>query len=443
MLEIRAIGGYDEVGRNCTAIRVDDEVIILDMGLHMEKYIALTEDEDPIDIKPRQLARAEAVPDLKQIRDWKNKVKAIIPTHAHLDHVGAIPYLSNAYNASIICTPFTSAVLEAIVRDSNMHLENRILTVKPNSSVKVGSIDVEFINMTHSTPQTATIVLHTRYGKIIYANDFKFDQYPVLGEKPNMKRLQSLGKSGVLALIADSTYSNSPRKTPSESVARQMLKEVLLGTKSDGKALIVTTFSSHIARLNSIVEFGKKLNRKIVFLGRSLSKYVEAAESINLVKFSDNVELVRYGKKIRKRLSEIQQDGKDKYLLVVTGHQGESKATLSKMVDEKFKFNFSEEDHVIFSCTVIPTPINIESRRVLDSKLKDLGVRLFTDIHVSGHGAREDLRELLNILKPKHVIPSHGDKDKRRGFAELAKQMGWQMPKIHMMDNGQRLNLTS
>lgn len=442
MLEIRTLGGYDEVGRNCTAIRVDDEVIILDMGLHMEKYIALTEDEDPIDIKPRQLTRAEAVPDLKQIRDWKNKVVAIVPTHAHLDHVGAIPYLSNAFSAKIICTPFTGAVLEAIVRDGNMHLENEILTLKLNSFVQVGNLKIEFVSMTHSTPQTATVVIHTRYGKIVYANDFKFDQYPVLGDKPNMKRLQRLGKSGVLALIADSTYSISPRKTPSESVARQMLKEVMLDTKPEN-GLIITTFSSHIARLKSIVEFGNKLKRKIVFLGRSLSKYTEAAESIKLVKFSDTAEMVKYGKQIRKRLQEIQKDGKEKYLLVVTGHQGENKATLSKMVDGKFKFAFDDHDHVVFSCTVIPTPINVESRKVLDAKLKDMGVRLFTDIHVSGHGAREDLRELLNILKPKHVIPAHGDYIKRKGFAELANQMGWQRPKIHMMSNGSQLNLTS
>lgn len=441
MLQICAVGGYDEVGRNCTAIRVDNEVILLDMGLHMENYINLVDEEDTPKVTLRQLSRAEAIPDMNFIRDWNSKVTAIVPTHAHLDHVGAIPYLSNKYDAQIICTPFTAEVIEATVKDHDMHLDNELLVMETGASVKVGSIEIEFVSMTHSTPHTATVVLHTKYGRIVYANDFKFDMYPVLGKKPDIKRLAQLGTQGVLALIADSTYSNTPKKTPSESVARQMLREVMVDTESKGRGLIVTTFSSHIARLKSIVEFGKKINRKIVFLGRSLSKYVEAAEAVGLVKFSDSVDIVRYGKKIGKRLRGVQDEGKEKYLLVVTGHQGESKATLSKMVDGKFKFNFDENDHVIFSCTVIPTESNKESRRILDEKLKEMGVRLFTDIHASGHGAREDLRELLTLLKPEHVIPSHGDLEKRKGFGDLANSMGWSRPRIHLMDNGKRINL--
>jgi len=438
-IEIRAVGGYNEVGRNMTAVRINDEVFLLDMGVYLENYIKLTEDEDLINIKPSELIRANAAPSIRHIKDWQSKVRAIIPTHAHLDHIGAIPFLANKFDAEILGTPYTISVLQTILREEGIEVHNPIKTLNSNSIYTINNVKIELIHMTHSVPQTAMIAIHTPKGIILYANDFKFDNYPVLGKKPNYKRLEELGKKGVLALIVDSTYSREHKKTPSESVAREMLRDVMLGTNADGKAIIVTTFSSHLARIKSIVEFGKKLNRKIVFLGRSLSKYTYAGEDIDIVSFSKDVEIIKYSSKIKKTLKKIMADGKEKYLLVVTGHQGEPQSTLSKMVNEKMGFRFDSEDHVIFSCKTIPTKTNFKNREKLEKDLKKYGVRIFNDIHVSGHAAREDIRDLINMVKPKNIIPAHGYEDMRKGVADLAIDMGYNKKNIHLLKNGERV----
>jgi ribonuclease J len=363
-----------------------------------------------------------------------------VPTHAHLDHIGAIPFLAGFYDAPVICSPFTAAVLKAIITDAGLKFTNEIKSLNVNSAIKVGNLTIEFVSMTHSTPQTVMIVIHTKYGKIIYANDYKFDNYPVLGTKPNFKRLKELGKAGnVLGLMLDSTYSRDHRKMPSESVAREMLKDVILGTNSDGKAVIITTFSSHIARLKSIIEFGLKTGRKIVFLGRSLAKYVAAAEEVGIAKFSNQIEIVKYSSKIRPRLNKIVKDGRDKYLLVVTGHQGEPESTLAKMVAGMFAFE--RGDHIIFSSTVIPTPTNQRNRQEMEQELDRLGVRIFRDIHVSGHAAREDQRDLIEMVKPKHIIPAHGSKEMTSAVLDLALELGYKEENVHMVSDGEFFEL--
>lgn len=442
MIEICSVGGYNEVGKNCTAIKIDDEVVICDLGLHLESYTNYTGDEDVVKINPKELIRVGAVPDITKIKDWQKKVVAIVPTHAHLDHIGAIPFIGNYFNAPIICTPFSAAVLRAILGDEKIGLRNKIIELKAGSSFRVSkNIVIEFLNSTHSTPQTVMAVIHTKYGKIIYANDFKLDLFPTLGEKPDFKRLKQLGRKGVLALIVDSTYAPAAIKMPSESVAREMLKDVLLGTDAKGKAIIVTTFSSHIARLKSIVELGRKLNRKVMFLGRSLSKYTSAAESVGLVKFSKQVEIIKYSSKIKRALNKVNREGREKYLLVVTGHQGEPKSTLRKIARGEFNFKLGKEDHVIFSCKVIPGPTNIRNRNELEEQLREFGVRMFLDIHVSGHAGREDIRDLIKMTNPKHIIPAHGELKMTSALQDLAFDMGYKNMNVHLMQDLDRIKI--
>ncbi|MBN2111613.1 RNase J family beta-CASP ribonuclease [Candidatus Woesearchaeota archaeon] len=444
-VEIYAVGGYNEVGKNMTAVKVDDEVIIFDMGLHLPNYIRLTEEEgeDVLFVSADDLKHANAIPNDDLIADLRKRVKAIIPTHAHLDHIGAVPYLADKYNAPILATPYTCAVLKAILKDEKIKIKNQIKTLSPNSVHKISeNITVEFVNVTHSTPQVVMVALHTKYGVVLYANDFKFDNHPVLGKKPNYDALKRLGKKGILVMIVDSLYGYSASKTPSENVAREMLRDVMLGVDSKGKAVIVTTFSSHLARLKSIIEFGKQMNRKVILLGRSLRKYVGAGEEINLVNFSKDAEIAGYSKQIKKKLKQIQAKGVHKYLLVVTGHQGEPKSTLSKMVKGAFDFKFKPEDHVIFSCAIIPNEINKANRAELESKLKHLGVRIFSDIHVSGHAAREDLRDFVNLTKPKNIIPAHAEKPGVDGMIELCQEMGYKKEKnVFFVKNGQRIKI--
>ena len=440
-IEVCAVGGYEHVGGNMTAIRIDDKVIICDMGINLEPYTQFNELEDVTKVKVSELIKIKAVPDPSVIDDWKKKVVAIVTTHAHLDHMGAIPFLSNEYRAPIICTPYTKEVISAIIKDENIRLKNRLVALNPNSKMALGSdLTIEFIHMTHSVPQTVMIAFHTKYGIIVYANDFKFDRTPVLGKEANLDRLRELGQTGnVLLLICESTYAALAAKTPSEAVAKEMLKDVMLTMDSSGKAVVVSTFSSHIARLKSIVELGGQMKRKIVFLGRSLAKYTRAAENLNLVKFSDSVEIVKYSSKVQRKLKQIMKDGKENYLLVVTGHQGEPNSVLTKMVTQKYGFVFGHEDHVIFSCKVIPAEINIRNREHLESQLSALNVRMFKDIHVSGHAAREELRDLIKMLVPKNIIPAHGEPKMREALADLAHQMGYDNEHVFVMQNGERI----
>src|SRR3989338_1280614 len=442
MIEICAVGGYNEVGKNCTAVKVDDEVVILDLGLHLENYIKFTEDrEDMIGIGGKQLMKAGAVPNIETIEDWKGKVKAIVIGHGHLDHVGAVPYLADSFKAPIICTQYTAAIINTTLKDEKIKIRNRVITLSSNSHYKISeNIRVEFIHVTHSIPQTVIVAIHTKHGIVVYANDFKFDLSPVFGKKPNFKRLGELGKENVLALIVESTYAGRLGKMPSENIAKEMLKDVLLGVDAKNKAILITTFSSHIARLKSIMEFGKKLNRKILFLGRSLSKYVKAGESIGIINFTKDVELVKYSKQIKKRLKKIGSE-RGKYLLVVTGHQGEPKSVLAKIVKNEIPFDL-HESHVIFSCRTIPTPTNIENREKLEENLKSLHVRIFKDIHESGHAAREDLRDLINLVKPKNIIPAHGAQEMKQALISLANEIGYKTGRnIFLIKDGQRVKL--
>ena len=442
-LEICAIGGFTKTEGNSVAIKVDNEVVLLDMGLSMFDYVKFTEDMEDTSTKTYSaLLKVNAVPDYGHIEDWKNKVTAIVPSHGHLDHVGAIPFAAPLFppSAVVLGTPYTIEVLKSILWDEHLEIPHKFIPVNAGSSYKVSkNITIEFVHVTHSIPQTAIIVVHTPYGKVVYANDFKLDNTPVLGKKPDYARLEELGKEGVKLLIMNCLYAHEHKKCPSETVAKEMLKDTMLSVSGEGKAMIVTTFSSHLARLKSIIELGKKLNRKIVFLGRSLDKYVRAGEKIGLVKFTDQVEMLRHRDQLDKVFRRIQKEGKGKYLIVCTGHQGEPRSILTRMIKGDVGFNFEQGDVVIFSCQVIPVPVNIENRQKMEKLLRGQGVRIFRDVHVSGHGAREDHRELLEMIRPEHIIPIHAEPAKGKMIAELAAQLG--MKNTHVMQDGERLSL--
>ena len=444
MIRLFTIGGYSEVGRNMTALQLDDDVLVFDAGLFLPPIVELEGGERQKIYNEKALRSIDAIPDDTLLEKFglRNKVRSFLISHAHLDHVGAVPYIAPRYNAEIACTPFTAEVLKTIMRDNNLKIKNPIKTVHPNSSyLAANKHKVEFINITHSTLQAALIAVHTPKGVVLYANDFKFDNSPILGKRPNYERLKELAKEGVLALIVDSLYSGEERKTPSEKIARDLLEDVLLTTTNEDACIIVTTFSSHIARLKSIVDFGKQLGRKIVFVGRSLHKYVGAAAKLKLCPFIKDIELLTYKGDIKNRFKQI-SDARNKYLIVCTGHQGEPDSVIDRLVRDELPFKLMPKDHVIFSSRIIPSPINVANRSQIEKRLKEKGVRIFTDVHVSGHCGREDLRDLINMLQPKHIIPAHGDIVKLTPLAELATELGYILGKdVHLMQNGQNLIL--
>ncbi len=438
MLRIIPIGGFDEVGRNMTAVDLGEDVIIFDCGLYLPPIVELEEAEKAYTEK--KLRAIGAVPDdlILDRLGLRNKVRAIIPSHAHLDHIGGLPFLSYRYNADIIATPFTIEVLRTLFEDERIKPRNRLISVHPNSSYMIKgknkNYKVDFIHITHSTIQCSLLALHTPDGIVLYSNDFKFDDHPVIGQKPNYEKLKEIAKQGVKVLIIDSLYSGDERKTASEKVARTMLEEVLLTSNNNGKGLFVSTFSSHIARLKSITDFGKQLNRKIVFLGRSLNKYVGAAARVNLCPFRNDIELVSYRKHLEKKIEKINKK-RHEYMVVCTGHQGEPGSMLDRLTRNKLPFQFRNQDHVVFSSSIIPTKINIENREKLDSKLKKRGVRIFNNIHVSGHAGREDLRDFVNMVSPEHIIPAHGGPDKTMPMIKLAEEIGYKPKYLHLVRN--------
>ncbi len=444
VIEFCAVGGYNEVGRNMSALRVNGEAVILDMGFHMQKIVDFEErGGNKEDLSADELISIQTIPNDNAIKKWRKEVKAIACSHCHLDHIGAVPYLAPRYNAPVFGTPYTIEVIKSTLKNDRIKIKNPLKPISPNSKYRISkNIELEFINMTHSTVQTAMIAVHTPEGIVLYANDFKFDNHPVLGKKPNYKRLRELGNENLIALVVDSIYSSSEKKTPSERVAREMLKDVLLGTENKDNIIIVTCFASHLARIKSIIEFGRKLNRKIVLLGRSLDKYIRAAEDINLVSFSKQAEIVGYSSKIKRKLNQIEKEGRSNYLLIITGGQGEKEAVLNKMVTGRIPFSFLPGDHVVFSNKVIPVEPNVDNRAELERKLRQKKVRIFTDIHVSGHCAREDLRDLITMVKPKFIIPAHGDVSKRKPLIELALELGYKKKNTLLMNNGQIIKLS-
>ncbi len=443
IMEIYTVGGFNEVGRNMTAVKVNNEVIILDMGLYLPKIVDFEEEGgERKDLDSEALAKIGAIPNDRILESVKDNVKAIVIGHGHLDHVGASPYLANKYNAPIIGTPYTIQILKRSLEDDGITLNNHLEVVEPNSSCKVGDIEIELVHITHSIPQSTMVVLHTKEGAVVYANDFKFDNHPVLGKEPNYARLKQIGEKGVKALIVECLYAHEQRKTPSEHLAKEMLRDVLFDIKDNNNGIFITTFASHIARLSSIIEYGKKIGRNVVFLGRSLAKYVSAAEEVGIVNFSKDVEIVGYKRKVKKRLKEINKKGRQNYLIVCTGNQAEPGSILNELAADNLTLKLRPDDNVIFSSRTIPVAINIRNRERLEGILKKKKVRIFTGIHSSGHAFREDLRELINMLKPEHIFPSHGPEELQKNLADLAKEMGYSLGKnVHLSKNGEKYDI--
>ena len=447
-MEIYTVGGFDEVGKNMTVVKTGEDVFMFDMGVFLPAIVELQEQEiQKQGYSEKKLRTIGAVPDdlILDKANLRDKVRAIFLGHAHLDHIGAVPYIAYRYNAPLFGTPFTMEVLKKIMQDDNIRIPNQLKTVNPNSSfiVKGKSSDyqVDFINITHSTLQCSMVALHTPEGVVLYANDFKLDNNPIMGLLPNYELLKKIGKEGIKAIILDSLYSGEERKTPSEKIARALLEEVMLTVKNENSAVFVTTFSSHIARLKSIVDFGKKLDRKIYFMGRSMKKYVSAAMDVNMCPFQKDIQLLSYKNQIDSVLKRVEKN-RENALVVCTGHQGEPGSILDRLSRNQFSFSFRPEDNIIFSSRTIPSPVNVANREQLDKKLKRSGVRIFDNIHVSGHPGREDLRDLIKMLNPQNIIPAHGSLMHLTPMVELAKEMGYKSGKeCHLMQNGQKLVL--
>jgi ribonuclease J len=430
------IGGYSKIEGNSVAIKVDNEVVILDMGLSMENYVMYQEAETKKnDGRQRrlfydELLRADAVPDYYSIKkDFKN-VKAVIPSHAHLDHVGAVPFGMKFFkNIPVIATPYTIAFIKQDLRNQRYDrtFANKgidLIEVGLNTSYQVtDNITVEFINVTHSVPDSAILAIHTPYGIVMYAVDYKFDEHPQIGETPNYKRLKELGKKGVKCLILESLYADYDIETPSEQDVKDELYNALEGLDAKGKTIFSSTFSSHVVRLKTLIEAGQSLGRKVCLIGSSLDLHTSISKKLSKLQLSREVEIVKRRDDVAKLFSEVSENRGD-YFLICTGHQGESGSVLSKIADGFYGFTPQEKDVIIFSSSVIPTETNQKSFKILEDKLIDLNLNIIKDIHTSGHAGLRDHEKMLKMIMPETIIPAHAGHDKAKYIKQLSEKTG-------------------
>ncbi|MGA9139120.1 MAG: RNase J family beta-CASP ribonuclease [Methanocella sp.] len=440
---IIAVGGYEEVGRNMTAIRVGKDIVVLDMGVRLDR-IQIHEETEMEKMHSLDLIQMGAIPDDKVMNNVDGNVVGIVCSHGHLDHIGAVPKLAHRYKAPIFGTPFTAELIkQEIESERKFDVANKVHAVKCGEITELTrNVSIELIRVQHSIIDCAFVAVHTPSGVILYACDFKIDRTPVIGEVPDFKRLKQIGRDGVLAMITESTNVGRSGKTPSEAVARDLVWDALLGTEETESGVIVTTFSSHIARLKSIIDAAEKMNRIPVLLGSSMERYFGTALKMGYVQKPDNMRIFGYRKSINKEFKRIMEDGKHKYLPIVTGHQGEPDAILGRVASGEVDYKLESGDKIIFSANVIPNQLNQANRYALETKLKMKGARIYDNVHVSGHAYKEDHWELLRMVKPEHVIPAHGTLEMHSAYAEMAEDTGYEFGEtIHILRNGQELGL--
>jgi ribonuclease J len=444
-IEIATIGGYEEVGRQMTAVRAGDDVVVFDMGLNLSKVL-IHDNVETERMHSLDLIDMGAIPDDRVMSDLQGDVKAIVPTHGHLDHIGAISKLAHRYDAPIIATPFTiELVKQQIQSEEKFGVQNDLVKMEAGESTRIGDHnELEFVNVTHSIIDAINPVLHTPEGSIVYGLDKRIDHTPVIGDPIDMERFREIGREGegVLCYIEDCTNAQKKGRTPSEAVARRHLKDVMTSIADYDGGIVATTFSSHIARVKSLVEFAEDIGRKPVLLGRSMEKYSGTAERLDFVEFPEDLGMYGHRKSVDRTFKRIMNDGKENFLPIVTGHQGEPRAMLTRMGRGETPYELDEGDKVIFSARVIPEPTN-EGQRYQSEKLLGMqGARIYDDIHVSGHLNREGHHQMLDALQPQNVIPAHQEMEGFAPYVNLAENMGYRMGRdLHVTRNGNMITL--
>jgi ribonuclease J len=443
-IEIATIGGYEEVGRQMTAVRAGDNVVIFDMGLNLSKVL-IHDNVETERMHSLDLIDMGAIPDDRVMSDIEGDVQAIVPTHGHLDHIGAISKLAHRYDAPIVATPFTiELVKQEIQSEEKFGVQNDLVKMDPGGTMSIGDdCELEFVNVTHSVIDAINPVLHTPEGAVVYGLDKRMDHNPVIGDPIDMERFREIGREGVLCYIEDCTNAGRKGKTPSESVARAQLKDVLYSLEDYDGGIVATTFSSHIARVKSLVEFADDIGRQPVLLGRSMEKYSGTAERLDFIDFPSDLGMYGHRKSVDRTFKRIMNEGKEDYLPVVTGHQGEPRAMLTRMARGETPYELDQGDKVIFSARVIPEPTNEGQRYQAEKLLGMQGARIYDDIHVSGHLSTEGHYQMLEALDPENVIPAHQDMEGYSPYVELASGEGYRLgDTLHVTRNGNTIQLT-
>ena len=409
------LGGSGEIGMNANLYHYQSDWLMIDLG------ISFSDETTPgVDI---------ILPDIRFAEEQKVNIKAIILTHAHEDHFGAVPYLWEKLNVPIYGTPFTIALLKRKLEEAKISDDIPLNVIDYNVDYKFGAFTVEFVALSHSIPDPAAIVLKTDKGQILHTGDWKFDETPMVGNKTDVQKLKRIGDEGVIALIGDSTNALIDGRTPSESVAREGLTKVIANSQF---TVAVTCFASNIARISSIISAANENNRHVCVVGRALHRSIAAArETGYLDNIPDFVSEVDAGLMPRENL-----------VIICTGSQGETRAALAKISNGMHEnIKLQTEDTVIFSSRQIPGNENAIAR--VQNQFLRQKINIITDedamVHVSGHPARDELIDLYNIIRPQIAIPVHGTVRHLDAHAKLAASC--QVPEIHIPENGNIISL--
>jgi len=414
------LGGLDEIGGNCAVFETEDSAIIFDCGMSFP-----TEDMHGVDI---------LIPDFTYLREIRHKIKALIITHGHEDHIGAVPYLFKEMQIPIYGTALPLAMIENKFNEHKMReYTSYFRAVKKRRPIKIGDFYIEWIHMTHSIIDASSIAIQTPAGTIIHTADFKIDHSPVDGYPADLQRLAYYGEKGVLALFSDSTNSYKPGYTPSESVVGPTFDRLF--KESEGR-VIMSTFSSNIHRVYQAIQHGIKYNRKICIIGRSMEKNLDVAMDLGYIKLPKDAFIDAH---------EIGRYPDNEILIVTTGSQGESMSALYRMaIDEHRHVKLKEGDQIILSAKAIPgnEPGVSELINYLMKKGAKVAYQDFSEIHVSGHAAQEEQKLMLRLVQPKYFLPVHGEYNHLVRHKKTAESVGISDRNCFIMQDGEQWEIT-
>ncbi len=412
-LKIIPLGGLNEVGKNITAFEYKDDIIIVDCGSGFPE-----DDMLGIDI---------VIPDLTYLLKKKSKIRGIVLTHGHLDHIGTLPYLLKKVNIPIYGTKLTLGLVESKLKEHKLLGDVEMNIVKPKDKVKLGRFKVEFIKSSHSIADSVCLAIDTPLGKIVHTGDFKIDYTPIDGDIIDLNRLAELGKEGVLALMADSTNAEIPGFSMSERTVGKTFENIF---KNVDSRIIVATFASHVHRVQQIINAAYSFNRKVAFSGRSMVSVANTAIELGYLKVAEGMIV---------DMNEINGYPNNEIVVITTGSQGEPMSALSRMAaSEHRKMDIHPGDVVIISAT--PIPGNEQNVSKVMNLLLEKGAKVIfqslAEVHASGHACQEELKLVHTLVKPKYFIPIHGEYRHLRQHASLAESLGMSKENIFVADNG-------
>ena len=412
-LLIIPLGGVGEIGLNMTVFRYGDDIIVVDAGLMFPEEEMLG-----VDV---------VIPDISYLLENREKVRGVVITHGHEDHIGAIPYLLRELNVPVYGTPLTIGLISEKLKEHDLNEKVNLIPIRPKEIIEMGSFSVEGIRITHSIVDGIGFGITTPIGRVVHTGDFKFDQTPVDGQLLDVHRFADYGNMGTLVLLSDSTNSEREGYCLSEREVGVAFNEIFAGAK---KRIIVATFASNIHRIQQVIDAAAKYNRRVILNGRSV---------INNTRIAEELGYLHYPPDVRASMDDLNELPDDKIVIVTTGSQGEPMSALSRMaMDDHKHIKVKEGDMVLLSSRFIPG--NERAIGMVINHLFRRGANVLyeqvSDIHVSGHACREEQKMMLNLVKPKYFIPVHGEYRHLVYHARLAEGLGIPRENILILENG-------